>query len=703
MRKVPSVLYFNKILKKHCLYLLLLLLASNGSAQSANQFIKLGDESFSTGNYYAAAEYFRKGLEKYEDNLEIKFKYAESCRLFNDYKHAADAYKDVIAENKNSTYPYAQFWYAEMLMNTGKYDLASKQFQRFITKYKKKDFFTQKAQQQIASCTWAKVNFTDTHKINILHLEKEINSEYNEFNPIENKDGSLLFTSMRNSGTQKSQKFLAKIYESDSSGKNVKIYPITASSEDKHLANACFDEDFKTLYFAQCENFGKLRCELFESKLINEKWTDATLLSDKVNKVPYTATQPNIGKDAMGNKVLYFISDRINGYGKTDIWQAKLNVDGSIGDVSNVGDAINTPDEEYSPFWDGTSNKLYFASNWHYGFGGLDIFSTENKNGAWEKPVNLGASVNSSANDFYYYSNSDNSKKYFASNRKGSFFLKAETCCNDIWMWKEKVENRKQKTDSVIVALVDTAKDQAQKTKDKTTIAENQKSDSTTVAENLKPKITNPKLDTIPNSKPPTSFIDSKVKKIKQLLPVTLYFHNDEPECCNLHDSTNLNYVETYEKYTILLNEYKREFAKGLSEGKKIDAEQAIFYLFTNRVDKGFRDLVQFSGQLLDILQSGEKMEVTIQGYCSPLNYNAYNIKLGYRRIASLKNYFYHYRDGILLPYIQEGKLILKNQSIGEETADKKISDNREDTRNSVYNPDAAKERKVEVISVEIK
>jgi hypothetical protein len=164
-----------------------------------------------------------------------------------------------------------------------------------------------------------------------------------------------------------------------------------------------------------------------------------------------------------------------------------------------------------------------------------------------------------------------------------------------------------------------------------------------------------------------------------------------------------LNYVETYEKYTVLLNEYKREFAKGLSEGKKIDAEEAIFYLFTNRVDKGFRDLVQFSGQLLDILQSGEKIEVTIQGYCSPLNYNAYNIKLGYRRIASLKNYFYHYRDGILLPYIQEGKLILKNQSIGEETADKKISDNREDTRNSVYNPDAAKERKVEVISVEIK
>ena len=265
-----------------------------------------------------------KAIEKYEGNTEMKFKYAESCRMFNDYKNAVDAYKDVVAENKISLYPFAQFWYAEMLVNTGKYDLAIKQYQRFLTKYKKKDFYAQKAQRQIESCTWAKANFTDTSKIKVVHLEKEINSEYTEFNPFENGEGKLFFTSLRNIGTAKKEDFLARIYESDSSEKSVKIFLPPAASLDKHIANACFDADFKTLYFAQCENDGKRRCELFFSKFSNGNWTDAVLLNDKINKAPFTATQPNIGKDAAGNKVLYFVSDRINGYGENRCLASKI-------------------------------------------------------------------------------------------------------------------------------------------------------------------------------------------------------------------------------------------------------------------------------------------------------------------------------------------------------------------------------------------
>jgi outer membrane protein OmpA-like peptidoglycan-associated protein len=151
------------------------------------------------------------------------------------------------------------------------------------------------------------------------------------------------------------------------------------------------------------------------------------------------------------------------------------------------------------------------------------------------------------------------------------------------------------------------------------------------------------------------------------------------------------------------LDRYKHEFDKGLAEDEKSIADQEVFNLFTNKVEKGYYNLIQFSAQLLDILQSGQKMEITIQGYCSPLNYSEYNIKLGYRRIASLRNYFYHYRDGILKQYIDNGKLILKNESLGKERAAKNVSDSHEDIRNSVYNPAAALERKVEIISVEIK
>ncbi len=181
-----------------------------------------------------------------------------------------------------------------------------------------------------------------------------------------------------------------------------------------------------------------------------------------------------------------------------------------------------------------------------------------------------------------------------------------------------------------------------------------------------------------------------------------MYFDNDQPDCCNMNDTTKLDYKQTYETYSGKMFEYKKEFAKGLKGDAKASAQKDIDDLFTDKVDKGFYNLVAFTSQLFDLLKSGNKIEVTIKGYCSPLNHSQYNMKLGFRRVASLKNYFFHYRDGALLPYVASGALSLKSVSFGKETAPKGISDNRLDQRNSVYNPAAALERRVEVISVDI-
>jgi hypothetical protein len=47
--------------------------------------------------------------------------------------------------------------------------------------------------------------------------------------------------------------------------------------------------------------------------------------------------------------------------------------------------------------------------------------------------------------------------------------------------------------------------------------------------------------------------------------------------------------------------------------------------------------------------------------------------------------------------------LVLKSVSLGKETAPKTVSDRLDDKRNSVYNPAAALERRVEIVSVEVK
>jgi len=666
------------------------------SAQSAKQYITYGDEAMEKGEYYNAAEYFREGLEKYEFNLEMEYKYAEALRGFNDYKNASLAYQRVVKDDVTHEYPLAAFWYGMMLHYLGKYESAISQFKKFKNKYSEKGYYKDKSQQEIESCSWALANEKDTASLKIIHLPDGVNTAYSETNPFEAPDGHLLFSSLRDqSSNKKKPRFLARIYESDSDYTSSKVFPVPVPDQSQHIANGVFSPDMKRFYFTMCEaveqNKSLLRCDIYVSSVKGDSFSEPKKLDANINNAGTTSTQPNIGINEKGEEVLYFVSDRPGGYGKTDIWMSRITKDLSYEDPVNLGPKINSEDEEFSPFYDSREHKLYFASDWYYGFGGLDIYQSAYKDGAWTTPKNLGHAVNSPQNDFYFHKSIDRSKNYFASNRKGSNYIKSETCCNDIWMYDTgmKIEVPR-KVDTIETKIIAEVKRDIPEIK--------------SVVEVRKDTDIVPEVSV--TGKTNTShrvWIDKSVSKIKQMLPVTLYFHNDEPECCNLRDTTPLNYVTTYQDYWALLDKYKNEFDKGLADDAKNEADREVFSLFTDKVEKGYYNLIQFSAQLLELLQSGQKMEITIQGYCSPLNYSEYNIKLGYRRIASLRNYFYHYRGGILMPYIESGKLVLKNESLGKEHAAKNVSDSREDTRNSIYNPAAAVERKVEIISVEIK
>lgn len=667
-----------------------------GYAQTFKQLTKAGDNAYSSGDYYAASQYYNSALNKGEDNTEVRFKYAESLRMFNDYKNAAAAYSAVAKADKGMLeYPLAVYWYGITLHYQGKYDEAITQFKKFVGKYKTKDYYLAKAQHEIESCTWAKSNMTANSKIKVEHLGKDVNTDKSEFNAVHVSPDKIQFSSLRNiSKEEKKEKYLVRIYNQPPTP--IDIYNPNGVNEDKHIGNIAYTQDIKELYFTQCDGEEKSPgiCKIYVSKFDGLVWKTAEILNEKVNVAGYTSTHPMPGKDKHGNKVLFFASDRPGGLGKMDIWSVKINEDGSLGNVINLGSEINSLDNEVTPFYDYNKGKLYFSSDWHNGFGGYDIFETEGEGASWSAPVNVLQPVNSAQNDLYYSIAYDNSKAYITSNRKGSLFIEAETCCNDIYAYETGEKIPVRRIDTPVVKL------------DTTAIVKVDTLAKPEIVVNNPPKDTIPiVLNTPPSKEPiePVKYIDDKIKLVKQMLPVALYFHNDEPECCNLRDTTALNYKKTYEDYSALLTEYKREYAKGLKEGKKMEAEQAIFYLFTNRVDKGFYDLVQFTAQLYEILKAGNKVEVTLKGYCSPLNYNLYNIKLGYRRIASVRNFFFQYRDGLLLPYINNGSLILKNESLGEETAAKTVSDKLEDTRNSVYNPDAARERRVEIISIEIK
>jgi len=100
-----------------------------------------------------------------------------------------------------------------------------------------------------------------------------------------------------------------------------------------------------------------------------------------------------------------------------------------------------------------------------------------------------------------------------------------------------------------------------------------------------------------------------------------------------------------------------------------------------------------------DVLKRGETIKITMKGFCSPLASTDYNVNLAKRRISSLQNYFNQYKGAMFVPYVESGKLIYYEENVGELPASKQ-SDNYYDTRNSIYNPGAAAERKIQIIAI---
>ncbi len=149
----------------------------------------------------------------------------------------------------------------------------------------------------------------------------------------------------------------------------------------------------------------------------------------------YTSTHPTFGTESKKKaEILYFVSDRPGTKGGMDIWYAEY--DGrkkSFKAPKNVGNKVNSPGAEMTPFYDLKSKTLYFSSDGKVGLGGLDIYSSIGELNKWSVPVNLGPKLNSSADDLDFALNLKANGGFFVSNRKGGQSLYNETCCDDIY------------------------------------------------------------------------------------------------------------------------------------------------------------------------------------------------------------------------------------------------------------------------------
>ncbi|MDE5566940.1 MAG: OmpA family protein [Muribaculaceae bacterium] len=392
---------------------LLLLLSSCGGAKLAT-----ADEQMARGEYFEASKTYRKVYNKLDRNQrqlrgEVAFKMAECHRLLRQNARASAAYANARRFGYEDTVLNLRL--AQTLHAEGKYSQAVTAYEEYL-QMKPDDV---KALNGLAGAKMAAEKKLATRYI--VRNAKLFNSRRSDYSPMyfDNSYDRLYFTTTNEkvNGTHRSEingmkKADIWTVTKNERGQWKRPEPVEGElNSENEEGIISFTPDGSTMYLtrARREPNANTGVEIYTSQRSDAQWSKPVkfeITHDTISSYGHPAVSPD------GNW-LYFTSDMPGGSGGKDIW--RINLKERAGSLENLGEWINTPGDEMFPFVRSDS-VLYFASDGHPGYGGLDIFkAVMTKSGGWNVS-NMGSPLNSAADDFGI-TFGEGEAGYFSSNR----------------------------------------------------------------------------------------------------------------------------------------------------------------------------------------------------------------------------------------------------------------------------------------------
>ena len=351
----------------------------------AETAMKKGDKYFALGEYYDAANQYKKAYSqtKAKDKPlrgQRALKMADCYRRINYTQKAIAAYNNAVRYQQADT--LALFHLGQLLLKNGQYKEAEKTFLSISEDASQLSALNpQLIKNGLESARmapqWKKEAEYSGYTIK---KQEQFNSRRAEYSPqlLGDDYDQLYFSSTRNqaqgdeisgiTGTKNADIFFS---QKDDKGKWSKPEPIESelNSEFDEGASA-FTPDFKTMYLTVCKTDPSYPryAQIATSNRSDASWSKANPIEITKDTLS-TYAHPAVSPDGMW---LYFVSDMPGGLGGYDIWRIQITTHGLTG-LENVGEPVNTPGNEMFPTFR-PNGDLYFSSDGHPGFGGLDIF-----------------------------------------------------------------------------------------------------------------------------------------------------------------------------------------------------------------------------------------------------------------------------------------------------------------------------------------
>ncbi|HEY4654063.1 MAG TPA: OmpA family protein [Cyclobacteriaceae bacterium] len=250
----------------------------------------------------------------------------------------------------------------------------------------------------------------------LLNIGEWVNSSKADYGPtIGHIDTVLLFTSKRNRNIHYTEQGFDEdlFYTVRSDGSWAEAREFATINTVYNEGSACISNDGKTLYFARCNSpDSQGNCDLFVSHLLSDgTWGNTRNLGPNVNTSSWDS-HPSLSHNG---DTLFFASDRLGGFGLSDIYYSVKDLNGVWQKAQNAGPIINTQGFEVSPFFHHRFNVLYFSSNGQpLNFGDFDIYKSYRQGNVWGEPRNVGPLVNGEGSEYYFTIDSESRELFYA-------------------------------------------------------------------------------------------------------------------------------------------------------------------------------------------------------------------------------------------------------------------------------------------------
>lgn len=779
---------------------------------SYKQHVNRADEAHAMGNYIESMIHYDKADEMNEGlNEEQLHRYADAAYNTYSLSLADSLYTEYLDNGAITDAHIARFRLAKIEMLKANYREAIIDYDLYLSEYSDVDSnMTKEIEFLKSSSEWASNQEIESDYLPVEAAEN-VNSPYSEHAPYLVGD-DLYYSALKFPIEDDELKRLSsKIL------KEQKEVAITGLSNSNIVSHPAFTPDGENVFFTIGEyaDLNNIRCEIYYAPMMpSGELGQAIRLPDYINRKGYTSTQPSISYNRDSLLQMLYVTNRAGGNGGLDIWKVDIDEDYNFSEPKNLL-GLNTERNDVSPYHHEETGTLYFSSDGRMGLGGYDVYNVDYDGFVNGDISNMGENINSPYNDLYFFLSDDEKESYLSSNRPGSMYLENqfESCCYDIYKANAKIctvdldllaydANTKEPINDVSVVIKDKFTNETiyqGVVADRSSVVEIPCNDNLEIIASkpgygdvtmdlgqldgmagqdnshtkelymqpldyqlivkvvdaktgeLIPGVsvyltdigtsavveqannatgtftfpTNPgtrytieankegykesnveivtSIDQVTMEKVIEMRLLDKVEKavisLAEAIPVSMYFDNDQPDSGTLKVTSSKNYTQAYNEYYKRKTKFREVYINRSSS--KLAAADEIDAFFEGDVKRGYDKYEHFKRQLLLVLENGQEANIYLRGFASPVAASEYNTALGKRRIDSVRKEFYQWRSGILVKYIDNGQLKITERSFGESTSPGEVSDNINAPAQSIYSPEASRERRVEIDEIQ--